>query len=62
MTVNIEGLGRITASKDVLNYISIAMSEASYHFELKGLSALQKEAKEYANAIYNELDSKGYYE
>ena len=53
--------GNITASKDVLNELSIYASEASKEYERKGYFALQERAQEVANTIFNELDKTGFY-
>ena len=62
MTVNIEGLGKITASKETLNMLHVAFFE---HAELaannrKALQALV--ADERSTAIFKALDSVGYYD
>ena len=61
MTVNIKGLGKITANKDVLNWLSITLQEAGYSFEGRK-NGLSKICKEQAHEIYMELDQKGYYD
>ena len=62
MTVEIKGLGTITASEDALNLLSILASEASNGFKKRGREMLSEEAKEIAYEIYEELASIGFYE
>ena len=62
MTVNIEGLGEITASKETSNMLHVSFFE---HAELaennrKPLQALV--ANERSDAIFKALDSVGYYD
>lgn len=62
MTVNVEGLGKITASKDVLNEIVTAFYSASdahlIHNRLKMSERYSKRATE----IFDALNKEGYYE
>ena len=61
MTVNIKGLGKITATKEVLNWLSITLQEASYSFE-RQKNGFAKTCEEQANEIFVELDKTGYYD
>ena len=61
MTVEIKGLGKITASKEVLNTLSSIICEASGSYENRGRKALAENASNIANAIYNELEKVNYY-
>ncbi|MBQ8426167.1 MAG: hypothetical protein IJX16_00180 [Clostridia bacterium] len=61
MTVEIKGLGKITASKEVLNTLSSLIWESSESYENRGRKALAKDASDIANAIYDELDKANYY-
>ena len=45
----------------VLNLISIYAAEASNRYETIGMNALQRNAKEAHNNIFEKLDSMGYY-
>lgn len=62
MTVNIEGLGKITASKDVLNALSSAFSHEAQLYADKGKKALFLQADKRSNDIYYALDKVGYYD
>lgn len=61
MTVNIEGLGKITATKEVLNEISMAFSSQAvyYKFHVKE-SPNTADARSYA--IHIALAKAGYYD
>ena len=61
MRVCIKGEGSISASRDMLNLISIAFSEAAYHYEDKGLKHLAKSYRDTATQIYDRLNETGYY-
>ena len=61
MTIEIEGFGKITASKEVLNSLS-RMADNSYEYYLaKGYSGLSAESDRVANTIYNELKKVNFY-
>lgn len=60
MTVEIKGLGKITASKEVLNTISVYMFDAGHHYGSKGYKNRQLKVIEEAIVIHDELSSKGY--
>ena len=62
MTVYIEGIGKITASKDVLNNLAIIAGEASEGFTRNELFGFAKQAKDMDFAIYKALDKVGYYD
>ena len=61
MTVEIKGLGKITASKEVLNILSSYAWEASNSYEERGRNQLSINAYKMANTIYDELERNGYY-
>lgn len=61
MTVNIEGLGKITASKDVLNTIAGAFRYSGELQHIKNRDALANYHGEVFNSIYDALDESGYY-
>ena len=54
--------GKISASKDTLNYIFLMLNEASENYDSRGRAALSKEAFNNANAIYDALNSVGFYD
>lgn len=53
--------GKITADEATLSYISLLASEAATRYESMNSPALAKEAKRFADEIYNYLNDKGYY-
>lgn len=53
--------GKITANKEVLNLLGSIIYTATYQYESKGYDALEKQAYDIAEAIYNKLDESGYY-
>lgn len=61
MTVTIEGIGKITASADVINYLSLIASEASSSYKNRNRNALSDGALKIADATYDALAEKGYY-
>lgn len=61
MTV-VTSIGKITASKDVLNAIVGLAWDAEENLNAKGRNALAIRASEVACEIYNELDLAGYYD
>lgn len=54
--------GKISANKDTLNYIFLIMQEASESYKSRGRASLSKEVHNYANAIYDALNSVGFYD
>lgn len=61
MTVYIEGIGKITASKSALNTLALIAHEAAFSYNKRGLHALADEANRATCTIYNELNAKGHY-
>ena len=62
MTVNIEGLGKITASKEVLNEISMAFSKQAQYYSAHGCEGNFVVADARGIDIYNALVKVGYYD
>lgn len=62
MTVNIEGLGKITASKEVLNELTRAFSHQASYFTSQGYHESFLLADTRSNAIYKALMEVGYYD
>ena len=62
MTVNIEGLGKITASKDVLNELTLAFSNSATYYMKGNKFALSEQEDNRRDAIYTELLKVGYYD
>lgn len=60
MTINTK-YGKITADQNMLNYISILAREAAEEYSREGYNGLEKEAMEFAQHIYNELEKAGTY-
>lgn len=61
MTIDIKYIGKVTASMEVLNRLSIALGEAAEHPWNKGDFG-ERMYREAANQIYNELDKRGLYD
>lgn len=62
MTVNVKGLGKITASKEVLNELVIAFSHSATFYMLDNWFKLSERDKNISNAIHAELSKVGYYD
>ena len=62
MTVNIEGLGKITASKYVLRALSIAFSNSATYYMKGDKFSLSEQEQDRSDAIYTELLKVGYYD
>lgn len=62
MTVNIEGLGKITASKYVLKVLSVAFSNSATYYMKGNKFSLSEQEENRSNAIYDELLKVGYYD
>lgn len=62
MTLNVEGLGKITASKEVLNAISLAFTHEKKYYEADGRVWIASQAGVRANSIYDALSKVGYYD
>ena len=61
MTVNIEGLGKITATKDVLNELALAFANsATFHMRVNNFHASEVEDSR-SDAIWEQLQKSGYY-
>lgn len=61
MTVNVEGLGKITASKYVLNEIVTAFYSASDAQLIHNRSRLSERSSKIATEIFDALNKEGYY-
>ena len=62
MTVNIEGLGKITASKEVLNELTRAFSHQASYLTLKGWHEGSLLADTRSIAIFMALQEIGFYD
>lgn len=62
MTVNIKGLGKIIASKEVLNELSMAFSKQASYYSAHGCEESFLLADARSNDIYYALQKVGYYD
>ena len=62
MTVYIEGFGKITATQNVLNEISIMAGECAKWNDENGYHALASDYKDVSDRIYEALDEQGVYD
>lgn len=62
MTVDIEGLGKITASKEVLCEIVTAFYNESEYYKNRNHSILSERSNKRATIIYDVLEKCGYYD
>lgn len=62
MTVMFENGEKVTASKDVLNELSLAYRYASERWEQKNLYVTAELYEQRAHTIYDALDETGYYD
>ena len=60
MTVNTT-MGKITASKEVLNMLSLSLSESAEYLANRGYYARSKQDETTAKEIYQALDAVGLY-
>lgn len=61
MTVNIEELGKLTASKQALNDIAIAYGASRDFYRSTGCNALADRCNKICGSIHDALDESGYY-
>lgn len=62
MTVDIKGLGKITASKEVLNELVSAFYNESDFYKNKNYLARSERSNKRADIIYDALEKCGYYD
>lgn len=62
MTVNVEGLGKITASKEALNEIAIALGVSRDFYFKVDCNALADKCNKAHGSIYRALDDSGYFD
>lgn len=62
MTINIEGFGKITASKKVLNEISLLALDASKYRRNKGQDSIANNWSDISDFIYDTLLKAKYYD
>lgn len=60
MTVNTT-MGKITASKEVLNMLSLSLSQSAESLANRGYYARSKQDETTADEIYHALDAVGFY-
>ena len=61
MTVNTT-IGKITASKDILNMLSLSLSQSASYLAKRGYTGRSKQDETTAHEIYVALDAVGFYE
>lgn len=61
MTVKLRNYGKITASKETLNSLSIVFDYAEEHHKTKGNIEMAKILNDASWEIYNALNGVGYY-
>ena len=61
MTVNIEGLGKITASKEVLNTLVCSFMYERIYCKSRGLDILAEKAEVKRKTVYDALYETGFY-
>ena len=62
MTITNKYGEKITASKEVLNYLSLALEDGAERQAEKGHDVLEKAYQEWADLIYKALKDCGYYQ
>ena len=62
MRVKVEKYGTIQASKELLNFLVIALGDAVDGQENKGCKGVASEYRELRDSVYNALDEAGYYD
>ena len=62
MRVKVENYGTIQASKELLNFLVIALGDAVDGQEDKGYKGVASEYRELRDSVYNALDEAGYYD
>lgn len=62
MTIDVEGFGTLTANRDLMNYISLALFKAGEMYRREGADALARQAEEFSDEIYNQLVAINYYD
>ena len=61
MTVNIEELGKLVASKQILNDIAIAYGVSRDFYRRSGCNALADRCNKICGSIHDELEKSGYF-
>lgn len=61
MTVDIKGLGKITASKKVLNELAIAFANSATYYMKSGEYTFSEKEDNRSNAIWEQFTEVGYY-
>lgn len=62
MTIEIKGVGKITAEPETLNLLALFANEASNRYEENSRSAFAKLAKSMNVEIHNALDDKHFFD
>ena len=61
MTANVEELGKITASKEILNDIAIAYGASRDFYRRTGCNALVDRCSKICGSIHDALEKSGYF-
>ena len=61
MTANVEELGKITASKEILNDITIAYGASRDFYRRTGCNALADRCSKIYGSIHDALEKSGYF-
>lgn len=61
MTANVEELGKITASKEILNDIAIAYGASRDFYRRTGCNALADRCSKICGSIHDTLEKSGYF-
>lgn len=61
MTANVEELGKITASKEILNDITIAYGASRDFYRRTGCNALADRCSKICGSIHDALEKSGYF-
>lgn len=61
MTVKIDGYGNLTASKALLNYLSLVLQDHADYEREQGKIATAEKSESMSDKIYEELKATGYY-
>ena len=62
MTIEIKGVGKVTATKDALCELAFIASCATEYNKMKGYNATAQRQNDVFNAIYDALKAVGYYD
>lgn len=61
ITITLNDLGNITATKDAFNELAITFYYAKKQYKIEECFALEKTAEKMRSIIHSELEKRGYY-